>query len=91
MAGGATEADHARIEAAKRKIEDCESRLAKYRAAMDAGADPVIVAGWMAEVQGERLKVEREIGLAQPAGQLTKAQSQARGEPQGHRRCACNG
>jgi hypothetical protein len=77
MVGGATEADHARSEAANRKIADCDERLGKYRKALDAGADPVIVAGWMAEVQGERLKAEREIGLAQPAGQLTKSQIKA--------------
>jgi site-specific DNA recombinase len=74
IAGGATEADHARIDAAKRKLADCDSRLAKYRAALDAGADPAVVAGWMAQVQGERLKAEREIGRAQPAGQFTKEQ-----------------
>ncbi len=73
-AGGATDADHARIEAAERKLADCDTRLAKYRAALDAGADPTIVAGWMAEVQGERLSAEREIGLAQPSGRYTKAQ-----------------
>jgi site-specific DNA recombinase len=74
MVGDATEADHARIEAAKRKLADCDSRLTKYRAALDAGADPAIVAGWFAEVQGERLRAERETGQAQPAGQLTKEQ-----------------
>jgi hypothetical protein len=31
----------------------------------------------MSEVQGERLKAEREIGVAQPAGQLTKKQIRA--------------
>jgi site-specific DNA recombinase len=56
MAGGANEVDHARIEAAERKIADCDSRLVKYRAALDAGADAAVVAGWMAEVQGERLR-----------------------------------
>jgi hypothetical protein len=77
MAGGANDVDHARIEAANRKIADCDERLGKYRKAIDAGADPVVVAGWMAEVQGERLKAEREIGLAQPSGQLTKSQVRA--------------
>ena len=87
MAGAATEVDHALIEAARRKLADCDSRLAKYRRALDAGADPAIVAGWMAEVHGERLKAEREIGQAQPAGQLTKEQVRgARHEPQAHRR-----
>ncbi len=45
MAGGATDAVHARIEAAWRKLADCDTRLAKYRAARDAGADPAMVAG----------------------------------------------
>jgi hypothetical protein len=77
MAGGANDVDHARIEAATRKVADCDQRLAKYRQTLDAGADPVVVAGWMSEVQGERLKAEREIGVAQPAGQLTKKQIRA--------------
>jgi hypothetical protein len=38
---------------------------------------PVVVAGWMSEVQGERLKAEREIGVEQPAGQLTRKQIRA--------------
>jgi site-specific DNA recombinase len=42
----------ARTEAARRKIVDCDSRLDKYRAALEAGADPVVVGGWIAEVQG---------------------------------------
>lgn len=75
MAGGANEVDHARIEAAERKIADCDSRLLKYRAALDAGADAVVVAGWMAEVQGERLRAEQEIGHAQPGGLLTGRKS----------------
>jgi len=74
--GGENDVDQARIEAAQRKLADCDRRLAKYRAALDAenGADPAIVAGWMSEVQGERLRVEREIALAQPQGRYTKAQ-----------------
>jgi hypothetical protein len=52
----------ARTEAARRKIVDCDSRLDKYRAALEAGADPVVVGGWIAEVQAERLQAEREIG-----------------------------
>ncbi|HVA05340.1 MAG TPA: hypothetical protein VNG12_01225, partial [Acidimicrobiales bacterium] len=71
---GATEADHARIEAANRKLSDCDDRLAKYRKAIDAGADPIVVAEWMRDVQGERLRAEQEIGLAQPAGKVTKKQ-----------------
>ena len=85
---GTTEPDHARIEAANRKIADCDRRLAKYRAALDADGDPIVIAGWMAEVQGERLKAEREIALAQPAGQVTKKQiRELVAEPPGGHRC----
>lgn len=44
----------ARVEAAHRKIADCDSRLAKYRAALEAGAEPRVVSGWAKEVEAER-------------------------------------
>lgn len=72
--GGATEADHARIEAAKRKLADCDDRLAKYRKALDDGVDAVVVGEWIREVQADRLRAEREIALAQPSGTFTKKQ-----------------
>jgi hypothetical protein len=74
MAGDADEESEARAEAARRKIEDCDQRLAKYRQTLDAGADATVVAGWMAEVQGERLRAEQELGAALPGEQLTKDQ-----------------
>ncbi|HVA04763.1 MAG TPA: recombinase family protein [Acidimicrobiales bacterium] len=74
MAGDVDEAAEARMEAARRKVADCDSRLAKYRAALDAGADATIVAGWMAEVQGERLRAEIDLGEAVPGEQMTKEQ-----------------
>lgn len=58
------EAAAARREAAERTVADCRDRLAKYRAALDAGADPLVVTGWMREVQGEQLAAERELGRA---------------------------
>jgi len=72
MASEVDEAAVARAEAARRKIADCDQRLAKYRAALDAGADPVVVAGWMAEVQGERLRAEQELGRTVPGEKLSK-------------------
>jgi hypothetical protein len=50
-AGDVDAASEARAKAARRKLADCDDRLAKYRAALEGGADPVVVAGWMAEVQ----------------------------------------
>lgn len=65
----------ARAKAARRKIGDCDARLAKYRAVLDAGGDALTVASWMAEVKGERLAAERELGAAGPAAEpLTRTQ-----------------
>jgi hypothetical protein len=68
----------ARAEAARRAVADCGTRLAKYRAALEAGADPAVVAGWIKEVEADRLHAERELastaGTAQP---LTDAEIRA--------------
>jgi site-specific DNA recombinase len=74
MAGSADDAGEARREAARRKMADCDQRLAKDRKVLDAGADPAVVAGWMAEVQGERLRDERELQAATPGERLSKAE-----------------
>jgi site-specific DNA recombinase len=67
----------ARAEAADRMIEDCDARLAKYRAALEAGGDPVVIAGWMQEVQAERLRAEREMARSLPAEPLSKTEIKA--------------
>jgi site-specific DNA recombinase len=61
MAQEPDEAAVARKEAARRKLADCDARLAKYRSALEAGADALVVAGWMREVQGERLEAGRAL------------------------------
>ena len=45
-------------------IADCDARLARYQAALDAGADPQAVAGWTRQV-----KAERAAALARDASQ----------------------
>lgn len=37
-----------------RKIAECDRKLGRYRAALDAGANPVTVAGWIAETEAEK-------------------------------------
>jgi site-specific DNA recombinase len=71
MAQEPDEATVARREAAERRLADCDARLAKYRAALEAGADAVVVAGWMREVQGERLEAERVLQGSEPTDELT--------------------
>ena len=39
-------------------VADCDLKLARYRAALDAGADPAVVASWIAETQAERRQAE---------------------------------
>ena len=65
-ASGPAEADAARIDAATRQLADCDARLAKYRTALETGADPTVVATWIAEVQGERLAADRILAEARP-------------------------
>jgi site-specific DNA recombinase len=37
-----------------RKIAECDRKLASYRAALDAGANPATVAAWIAETEAEK-------------------------------------
>jgi site-specific DNA recombinase len=51
---------------AKAVLAECDTKLARYRAALEAGSDPTVVTGWIAQVQAERAVAEAEIA-AQPA------------------------
>jgi hypothetical protein len=78
MASEVDETANARAEAARLKLADCDDRLRKYRAALEAGAEPATVAAWMAEVQGERLAAERELaGGSHDAHPMTKDEVRA--------------
>jgi site-specific DNA recombinase len=55
---GATDAV---TENARRVIADCDARLRQHRAALEAGADPVIVTGWKAETQARRTAAETRL------------------------------
>ena len=48
-------------EQAQRDIAHCDAKLRAHRAALEAGADPAIVAGWMAEVQPQRIVAEARL------------------------------
>ena len=39
---------------AEQVVQECDTKLARYRAALEAGTDPGLVAGWTAQVQSER-------------------------------------
>jgi site-specific DNA recombinase len=67
----------AAVEAARRQVEDCDSRLAKYRAALDAGVEPAVVGRWIAEVRAERERASAVLQDSTPAPALTKAEIKA--------------
>jgi site-specific DNA recombinase len=64
----------ARRETARRAIRHCDDRLTKYRAALDAGVDPVVVGQWITEVQGERLHAEVALQRAKGSDRMSKQQ-----------------
>jgi site-specific DNA recombinase len=61
---GGSRASQAPAEAAA-KIAECNRKLARYRAALDAGASPATVAGWITETEAE--KARYVVGLRQSA------------------------
>jgi site-specific DNA recombinase len=51
---------------AQREIAECDAKLRQHRAALEAGADPVLVTSWMKEVQAKRAAAEAR--LKKPTG-----------------------
>ncbi|MEU5914667.1 hypothetical protein [Micromonospora sp. NPDC047527] len=47
--------------AAQTIITECDAKLERYRAALDAGADPTVVTGWIAQTQAERARAEADL------------------------------
>jgi hypothetical protein len=63
-----------RRRAAPDELHRCDDRLAKYRAKLEAGADPAVVTGWIAEVTAQRTRWEIEMNRARGRTRLTKDQ-----------------
>jgi site-specific DNA recombinase len=64
----------ARSSAAQLKIDDCDKRLASYRAALEAGTDPALISQWIAEVTAQRATAELELQPVAPTRELTRAE-----------------
>jgi site-specific DNA recombinase len=54
---------------AGRLIAECDRKLAQYRAALEAGANPATVAAWIAETEAEKASCQLSTrrGAASPA------------------------
>jgi hypothetical protein len=59
---------HARAAEAWRVVADCDQRLARYRAALEAGTDPALIARWTAEVNAIRVAAEAQLRTATHGG-----------------------
>jgi site-specific DNA recombinase len=53
-------------EAARRELADADRKLSQHRAALEAGADPAIVTGWMKEVQAAKLDAQFRMNQINP-------------------------
>ncbi|MGC4795581.1 recombinase family protein [Micromonospora saelicesensis] len=62
--------------AAQTIITECDAKLERYRAALDAGADPAVVTGWIAQTQAERARAEADL----PANTGTAPRRMSRAE-----------
>jgi site-specific DNA recombinase len=54
------------VRQARARLVDCDAKLAQYRAALDAGADPVVVTGWISEVQNQRRQATEVLNTPRP-------------------------
>lgn len=65
-------------EETKRKIEECDAKLAQYRAALDAGANSATVAAWIAETEAERMTYALAMRQSEPRRRhMTEAEIKA--------------
>lgn len=55
--------------AAEEKIAECETKLARYRAALEAGTDPEVVAEWIREVKADRALANAQLAEQKDAPQ----------------------
>ncbi|WP_406443018.1 hypothetical protein OHB00_42110 [Streptomyces sp. NBC_00631] len=46
---------------ARQAIKECERRLARYQAALDAGADPTVVTQWINEAQRDKDAAQKKL------------------------------
>jgi site-specific DNA recombinase len=61
-------------EAARRSLAECDQRLARYRAALEAGTDPTLIARWTAEVNAQRAMAEHRLRQASGTIRMTPSE-----------------
>jgi site-specific DNA recombinase len=69
--------NHGRIIELRRQLRACDARLAKYRALLEHDSDITIAATWIAEVEQERKRLERQLGRKPTPRRLTQNEIKA--------------
>lgn len=65
------------VAAAERLVKACDQKLNQHRRALEAGADPELIAGWMREVQAQRAEAVNR-AITQPSStRLTEREIQS--------------
>jgi site-specific DNA recombinase len=67
-------ADPAAAEAATARIAEANLKMARYRAALDAGGDPAEIGAWISETKAARLTAEAELRQATSKARMTRQQ-----------------
>ena len=57
--------------ATRRKLKECDAKLARYRQALEVGTDPSIVSGWIEEVKLARKAAELQLRRKRGEGHMT--------------------
>jgi hypothetical protein len=65
------------IVTAEKQIAACDRKLLQHRRALEAGADPELVAGWMREVQAQRAIAAEGAAASTAATRLTDVEIEA--------------
>ncbi|NOY55918.1 MAG: hypothetical protein GXP34_08020 [Actinobacteria bacterium] len=61
----------------RRRLEECDTKLAKYRALLEHDADIIIAVTWIAETERERRSLKRELGRKPTPRKLTETEIKA--------------
>jgi len=61
----------------RRKLRECDAKLAKYRALLEKDDEITVVATWIAEVERQRRSIERQLGRKPSERRHTPAEIKA--------------
>ncbi len=62
---------------ARQRLKEVDQQLSRYRQTLDAGADPTVVAGWIADAQARRAEAERLLRSGNEPERMTRDKIEA--------------